>query len=230
MVLGDSDTSPLLGSNSNTTSKKDKLIQQWKSLRRKTINHKLHIYVPIALISLIMFSLACIFFIRVKPNLGLGVAEGTYFDTDNVKLLGLGDSGGIDLQISGTNINNYTNIEDYWIRNYFAKGGFIIRQLNLKIKELDLIVFDSNKNEALNLGKVEIMPFYVNVVDKSSTPMDLFVTLWPNGKGVRGVIKKLLLDSDAKLRLRGDADVLVYVFNGFIPISSISVPLDIEFK
>lgn len=228
MVLIDQEA-PLLGV-TEPASKKDRLIEQYQSIKRKVVNHNLHLYVPIFIISVAIFSLIAIFFIKVEPNLGVGIAEGTHFDTDNITLLGFGDKGGIDLKISGTNYNNYTNIDEFWMRKYFQKGGFILRQLNLKIDELDLIVFDPDKDENLNLGKVEIMPFYVTTVDRSNTPVDLFVNLWPNGKGVRGVLKKLLLDSGAKLRIRGDAHVKVYVLNGFVPVSSISIPLDIEFS
>lgn len=226
MVLINADT-PLLGT-ITTTSRKDRFIQQCKSFKKQFVEHRLHIYVPIFIISALIFSIICVFFIKVEPNLGSGVAEGTCFDTDNITLLGIGDKGGIDLQITGTNYNNYTDINDFWIRNYFKKGGFLLRQLNLKIDELDLIVYDSDKGEHLSLGKVEIMPFYVNVVDKSSTSMDLYATLWPNGKGVRGVLKRILLDSGTKLRIKGDARVKVYVFNGFLPVSRVSVPLDIK--
>jgi hypothetical protein len=214
-----------LGNNAYFTKVKHNCSSAWKTIRK----NRLDVYIPIFLICTLFFSLLTIFFVRVEPHLGDGVAQGTSFDTDNIRLLGLGDTGGIDLQVSGTNSNNYTNIDDFWIRNYFRTGGFFIRELNLKIEELDLIVFDPTKNEDLNLGKVEIKPFYVRIVDKRSTPMDLLVTLWPNGKGLRGMLKKLLLDSKAKLRLRGDAKVKVYVFNGFVPVSSISIPLDIEF-
>lgn len=224
----ESESAPLLGNNGNNSNNSSKIKQKWNKLRKSIIRYKLHVYIPIVFISLIIFSLISIFFIKVEPNLGVGIAEGTRFDTDNVKLLGLGDTGGIDLQVSGTNTNNYTNIEDFWIRNYFQKGGFVIRELNLKIDELDLIVFDATKGDDLNLGKVEIKPFYVEIVDGRSTDMDLFVTLWPNAKGVRGILKKILLDSGTKLRLRGDAKVKVYVLNGFIPVSSISIPMDLE--
>ncbi|KAG0676865.1 hypothetical protein C6P40_003198 [Pichia californica] len=221
----DSENVPLLGLNS--TGNRD-FKQKCHDLKKKIIRNKLHVYIPILIISLTIFSLISIFFIRVEPNIGDGVAEGTHFSADNVKVLGLGDMGGIDLQISGTNTNNFTNIDDFWIRNYFQKGGFVIRELNLKIEELDLIVFDSTKGDEMNLGKIEIKPFYVDIVDGKSTDMDLFVTLWPNSKGVRGILKKILLDSGATLRLRGDAKVKVYVFNGFVPVSSISIPLDLE--
>ena len=217
-----------LGSSSNDTFK-DKAIKQYNYLKHQTYKYNLHIYVPIFAIVTLIFTLITIFFVHVEPHIGDGIAEGTYFNTDNIKLLGFGDNGGIDLQITGTNTNNYTNIDDFWIRNYFQKGGFVMRGLNLKIDELDLIVYDPIKEEDLNLGDVLIHPFYVKIVDSKSTDMDLFVTLWPNGKGVRGLLKKILLDSDAKLRLRGDAKVKVYVLNGFLPVSSISVPLDIEF-
>lgn len=214
-----------LGRESFTKRFKKQSSAAWTTIKK----NRLDVYVPIFLICTIFFSLVTIFFVHVEPKLGDGVAEGTHFDTDNIKLLGMGDSGGIDLQISGTNYNNYTNIEDFWIRNYFQKGGFLIRELNLKIEELDLVVFDPSKGEEMKLGKVEIQPFYVKIVDNRNTPMDLMVTLWPNGKGVRGILKKLLLDSKSTLRLRGDAKVKVYVVNGFVPVSSISVPLDIEF-
>lgn len=223
----DTETTPLTGSTANT---KKSFQQKWKDFRKEIIRYKLHVYIPIAILSVFIFSLITIFFIQVEPNLGVGVAEGTKFNTDDIKILGIGDTGGIDLQVSGTNINNFTNIEEFWTRNYFEKGGFIIRELNLKIDELDLIVFDSSKGEDLNLGTVEIQPFYVRIVDGQSTDMDLFVTLWPNGKGVRGLLKKILLDSGSKLRLRGDAKVKVYVLNGFLPVSSISIPLDLEIQ
>lgn len=228
MNFCDTESTPLVGEMTPFWSK-NKCTQKWKQIKRTTIKYKLHVYIPNSIISLIVFTFITIFFVHVQPNLGNGVAEGTYFSTDNVSLLGLGDTGGINLQISGTNTNNYTNIADLWTRQYFKKGGFVMRELNLKIEELDLIVFDSNKGDDMNLGKVEIMPFYVQIVDGKSTNMDLFVTLWPNSKGVRGILKKLLLDSNTKLRLRGDAQVKVYVFNGFIPVSSISIPMDLEF-
>lgn len=227
MDFTESESTPLLGT--STDSRKHAIIRQWERIRKSVIRHKLHLYVPIIAICVLMFSLIAVFSLHVEPRLGDGIAAGTYFDTDNIRLLGLGDSGGIDLQISGTNTNNYSNIEDFWIRNYFEKGGFVIRGLNLKIEELDLIVFDPTKGEEMNLGKIEIEPFYVTVVDKKSTALDLFVTLWPNSKGVRGTLKKMLLNSGTVLRLRGDARVKVYVLNGFVPVSSISIPLDIEF-
>lgn len=201
----------------------------WKNLKKFIIKNKLHVYLPIGLISIIIFSFITIFLVHVEPNIGVGVSEGTHFETDNVSFVGIGDAGGIDLKVSGTNLNNFTNIEDFWIRNYFKNGGFCIRQLNLKINELDLIVSDSSTNEDMNLGKVEIQPFLVSIADNKSTDMDLFLTLWPNSKGVRRILKKILLDSDSKLRLRGDAAVRVYILNGYLPVSSISIPLDIEF-
>lgn len=226
MVFEDIDSTLQVGTASS--SRFEGFTQRWHKLRKEIIRHKLHVYVPIAFIIVILFSFITIFFVHVEPNLGVGVAEGTQFDANNVKLLGLGDQGGIDLQVSGTNINNFTNIDDFWIRQYFKKGGSIIRSLNLKIDELDLIVNDSEKNEDLNLGKIEIQPFFVKIVDGANTNLDLLVTLWPNARGTRGLLKKLLLESGAKLRLRGDANVRVYVLNGFVPVSSISIPLDVE--
>lgn len=206
------------------------LTERWQRLRKEIVRYRLHVYLPIAIISIVLFSLITIFIVRVEPNLGVGVAEGTQFNADNVRLLGLGEQGGIDLQVSGTNSNNFTNIDDFWIRQYFKKGGFVIRGLNLKIDELDLIVYDASKGEDLKLGKIEIQPFYVKIVDGANTALDLFVTLWPNAKGTRGLLRKILLDSGAKLRLRGDANVKVYVLNGFLPVSSISIPLDVEIR
>lgn len=224
MVFDNTESAPLLGSTFTTDNSFE---SKWNNFKRQAVRNKLHVYVPIGIISVILFSLIAIFFTHVKPNLGVGVAEGTVFDTDNLRLLGLGDSGGIDLQISGTNTNNYTNIDDSWIRNYFKAGGFTLRGLNLKIDDLDLIVHEGD--EKLNLGKAAIKPFYVKIANNKSTPMDLFITLYPNGKGVKSILKKVLLEKDPKLRLTGDANVKVYILGGFLPVSSISVPLDVEF-
>lgn len=215
---GESESIPLLGTTSF-----------WERRKNRIIRNKLDVYIPIAMLSIMLCTFITIFFVRVEPNIGVGIAEGTHFHADDINLLGLSEYGGIDLQISGTNSNNFTNIEDGYIRNYFKFGGFILRALNLKIDELDLVVFDEKRNEELNLGKTEFQPFYVKILDGNSTPLDLFITLYPNSKGIRGIIKKLITGGDAKLRLRGDANVRVYVLNGYVPVSSISVPLDIEF-
>ncbi|ODV86854.1 hypothetical protein CANARDRAFT_27232 [[Candida] arabinofermentans NRRL YB-2248] len=190
--------------------------------------YKLDVWIPIILISAFLVTFTSIFFIRVEPNLGDYVAQGTTFDSDQVKFLGVDDQGGINLQVKGTSVNNYTNIEDSFARFYFKTGGLFVRKLNLKIDDLDLIVFDETKGDYKNLGKVQISPFAVKIVDGKETDLNLFLTVFPKSGGVLGIIKRILLAPKSKLRLKGDASVKILVFNGYIPITNLLIPLDLD--
>lgn len=208
-----SERSPLLGEYSYGS----------RNEARKPRN-RLHLYVPIVL----LVTIIAVFFIRVEPNIGVGVASGTSFNTDDIQIIGIGRNGVLDLQITGTNTNNFTNIDDPYIRNYFKTGGFLLRKLNLKIDALDLVVHDDAKDEDIFLGVTEFKPFKVDIVDHSSTSLDLFVTLHPNSKGVLEILKKLITNRKSSLRLNGNADVQVYILNSYISVKT-SIPLNIEF-
>ncbi|KAH3666068.1 hypothetical protein OGAPHI_004257 [Ogataea philodendri] len=210
-----SESTPLLPTQ-GSSSKRSK----WRALR-------LDVYIPIIIICTFFLTAAITFTARVKPQLGDLVAQGTRFESDEVKFLGVDDDSGLILQVKGTNFNNYTQIEDPVGRFYFKVAGFTVRKLNLAVDELNLVVFDESKGDYKNLGVAEIAPFPVKITDKTESHLSLYMKVFPKADGVLGVIKRVLLSHDAKLRLKGDANVKVLVLNGYIPVSNLVIPLDL---
>ncbi|OWB54832.1 hypothetical protein B5S28_g689 [[Candida] boidinii] len=189
-------------------------------------------WVPVITISILFISLVSTFFFKVLPNLGDHIAEGTTFDLEDVSFIGLTDRGGIDLAVQCEMFNNYTNIDDTISRLYFQNGGFLLRKLNLKIDSIELLALDGNEKDAVSastdLGSVEIQPFSYQITDKSTNDLKLLVTVYPKSDSVLKIIKKMILDSDYNLQLKGDANVKILVFNGFIPVTNIMIPIDFQ--
>lgn len=171
-----------------------------------------------------------IFFARVLPDIGTYVVEGTKYSSDEINFLGFEDAKGVNFEITGTLHNNFTNIEDDISKLYFKYGGLLIRRLNLKVDDVSLLVYDSKKDEYNDLGILHTSPFSVNTVDGTSTPLDVYMTLYPKSKGVFGTIKRILGDSDASLKLQGDANVKILFLNGYIPLTHVIIPIDIDLR
>ncbi|OUM53172.1 hypothetical protein BVG19_g2434 [[Candida] boidinii] len=189
-------------------------------------------WVPVITISILFISFVSTFFLKVLPTLGDHIAEGTNFDLEDISFIGLTDRGGIDLAVQCEMFNNYTNIDDTVSRLYFQSGGFLLRKLNLKIDSIELLALDGNEKDALSastdLGSVEIQPFGYQITDKSTNDLKLLVTVYPKSDSVLKIIKKMILDSDYNLQLKGDANVKILVFNGFIPVTNIMIPIDFQ--
>ncbi|KAG7928851.1 hypothetical protein KL925_001032 [Ogataea polymorpha] len=157
-----SESTPLLPINNERTSK-----PTWK-------RYRLDVYIPMVLIASFFFTAFFTFVFRVKPQLGDIVAQGTEFDSDEIKLLGMEDDGGILLEVKGANYNNYSHIEDPISRAYFKFGGFTIRKLNLAVDDLDMTVFDESKGDYKTMGTVQIAPFSVRITDTTQSDLTLF--------------------------------------------------------
>ncbi|KAG7701228.1 hypothetical protein KL930_000318 [Ogataea haglerorum] len=210
-----SENTPLLSSNNERPSK-----PTWK-------RYRLDVYIPMVLIASFIFAAFLTFALRVKPQLGDIVAQGTDFDSDEIKFLGVEDDGGILLEVKGANYNNYSRIEDPISRAYFRFGGFTIRKLNLAVDDLEMVVFDESKGDYKKMGTVQIAPFRVRITDMTQSDLALFVKVYPKAEGVLGVIKRIILSGDATLRLQGNASVKILVLNGYIPVSNLIIPLDL---
>ncbi|KAG7820976.1 hypothetical protein KL919_000889 [Ogataea angusta] len=210
-----SESTPLLPINNERTSK-----PTWK-------RYRLDVYIPMFLIASFLFAALLTFALRVRPQLGNTVAQGTDFDSDEIKFLGLEDDGGILLEVKGTNYNNYSRIEDPISRAYFKFGGFTVRKLNLAVDDLEMMAFDESKGDYKKMGTVQIAPFGVRITDSTQSDLTLFVKVYPKAEGVLGVIKRIVLSGDSKLRLQGNASVKILVLNGYIPVSNLIIPLDL---
>ncbi|QPG76779.1 hypothetical protein FOA43_004173 [Brettanomyces nanus] len=199
--------------------------RDWRTTFRR---YRLDVWIPIAVLSCLLVVIIITFFQAVLPNIGDYAAQGTTFDLENLNFLGVSDAGGVNFEVMGVSHNNFSQIEDPLARKYFKVGGFMTRKLNLKVDDLDFLVYDEIKDDYLKLGRVHISPFSARVVDSANTDMDVYLTVFPDSKGVLGTIEKILRTPNSKLKLKGDADVKILVFNGYIPLKGVMIPLDID--
>ncbi|VEU19601.1 DEKNAAC100367 [Brettanomyces naardenensis] len=190
--------------------------------------YRLDVWIPIVILSGFLIAVVITFVTEVLPNIGQYVAEGTTFKSKEVDFLGFSDEGGVNFEVIGSSHNNFSQIDQGLARAYFKFGGFFVRKLNLKVDDLDLMVYDEENDDYEKLGRVRVSPFTASIVDGSRTEVDLFMKVFPNSKGLLGTIEKVLADPDSKLKLEGDANVEVLVLNGYIPLTHVIIPLDID--
>ena len=226
-VANDDETLPLLG-NIGQSGAQDSNVSLGKRLHQIVKKYRLDVWIPIIILSSVLIGIAVIFFHSIIPDIGQYAVEGTDFEAEDINFLGISSSGGVNLELTGTAHNNFTNINDKRARSYFRYGGFVIRRLNMQIDDIDMLVYDSKLDDYNRLGSVHIAPFSVSTVDNSDSKMDLYFTLYPDSKGVLGTVKKLLKDPNTQLKLQGDANVKILFMNGYITLTHVRIPIDLK--
>ncbi|GME87713.1 unnamed protein product [Ambrosiozyma monospora] len=74
---------------------------------------------------------------------------------------------------------------------------------------------------------VSFSPFAVNVYDHATTNLELILDIRPNMHNAWDIIKKVLSEPDSQFRLKGDAAVKIFMFNGYLPVTNLIIPLDL---
>ncbi len=229
MPVGNNDeTLPLIGNLNQSGNYTSSSFGYCQRTNRAIKRYRLDVWIPIIILTSILVSIGVIFFHSVIPDIGEYAVEGTNFEAENINLLGLSPSGGINLEVTGITHNNFTNIQDKTARLYFRYGGFVLRRLNMQIDDIDLLVYDSKLDNYDHLGSVHVAPFSVSTVDNLNTEMDLYLTLNPDSKGVFGTIKKLLKNPNTQLKLQGDANVKILFMNGYVTLTHVKIPVDVD--
>ncbi|GMG19257.1 unnamed protein product [Ambrosiozyma monospora] len=224
--MSNSETQPLLSDAEESLSN---LLPETRARKNRSFfrRYRLDVWLPIIALTSIVIAIVVSFFVNVEPDLGEYIAEGSTFDTDDVQFLGITDDGGVRLLIQGQNYNNFSNIHDHLARKYISTSGYFLRRLNLKVDELNLLVADDSKGTAIDLGTVSFSPFTVNVYDHATTNLELILDIHPNMHNAWDIIKKILSEPDSQFRLKGDAAVKILIFNGYIPVTNLIIPLDL---
>ncbi|CDK27582.1 unnamed protein product [Kuraishia capsulata CBS 1993] len=193
-------------------------------VKRRKMNYGF--WIPIVLFVTMLISAVTGLALHIGPQIGDLVDQMCEFNVQSVGFAGLQKDGGIDLVIKGQHTIDYDALDDQIARKAFKVGGFSLHSLSLKLDTVDMLVYDDVYEKYNDLGRVSVEPFKVGIRNKQVTPLKLLMTVYPNSDSVLGVLKKMIQNPDAQIKLYGDASIRIMVFNGFMPISKVRIPMD----
>lgn len=156
-------------------------------------------------------------------NLGDSISQGSEFNITKIEFLGIGhDDEGLLFNLNGYDLNNWDEIQDGVSKESFMLFGAFMKSVKIHSDEVDLWALDNVSSQLFSLGKLNIPPIYLNISNHAVTHINTNISLIPNPSGIGRALKSIL---KSDVTIFGDANISLYLINGFVNVGKIKVPI-----